>query len=166
MSELTRVSQAQLNSVLTRTGERSRRRLSSEDGTRLTEILEKAQRRWPNQDTAESMEEYLADFEQLALKYSLLKLSDAFDALRIAPDQAFFPKPDEVAEWIERKREAGLYADNTRRNQMERERDAALMAEEQRKYGNWRERWLASGLTLAEFFKTDERVVAADRERA
>ena len=50
------------------------------------------------------MEEYLTDFEQLALKYSLQKVEDAISSLRIDPEQEFFPKPNEVAAEIERQR--------------------------------------------------------------
>ena len=48
------------------------------------------------------MGEYLADFERLALKFSLQKVEDAIAALRIDPEQEFFPKPNEVADEIER----------------------------------------------------------------
>lgn len=160
-----RLNLAQLNNALTVTGEPSRRQLSSEDGMRLTEILERAQRRWPNQDTAESMEEYLADFERLALKYSLQKIADAFETMRISPEQKFFPKPDEVAEVIERKREAGMYRDNQRQAEKQRQEIKAQQDRERELYGDWRARWLASGLTLAEFFKTDPLIVAVDSKR-
>ena len=104
------ITQAQLNSALIKTDAPLQRRLSSEDGLTLTAILERAQRRWPNQDSSESMEEYLADYEQLALKYSLLKVEAALDRLRIKPGQAFFPKPDEISEEIVYKRECNIYA--------------------------------------------------------
>ncbi|MDR3798425.1 MAG: hypothetical protein P4K93_09745 [Terracidiphilus sp.] len=57
--------------------------------------------RYPGQDLRDSMEGYLWDFEQLALKYSLPKVQAALAALRIQPGQRFFPRPDEVAEEIE-----------------------------------------------------------------
>ena len=50
------------------------------------------------------MGEYLADYEQLILKYSLQKVEDAVAALRINPEQHFFPTPDEVAGKIEQTR--------------------------------------------------------------
>jgi hypothetical protein len=53
----------------------------------------------------QSLEGYLADFEQLALRYSLAKVQRALAELRIAPGQKFFPRPDEVAEVIEQQRE-------------------------------------------------------------
>lgn len=47
------------------------------------------------------------DYERLALKFSLQKVIDALYALRIEPEQKFFPKPDEIAAEISRKREDG-----------------------------------------------------------
>jgi hypothetical protein len=58
--------------------------------------------RYPSQDLTDSLEGYLWDFEQLALKYSLPKVTAALAALRIRPGQSFFPRPDEVAGEIER----------------------------------------------------------------
>lgn len=50
------------------------------------------------------MPEYLADFERLAMKYSLQKVEDAIAALRIDPEQRFFPTPDDVAHEIRQQR--------------------------------------------------------------
>ena len=99
----------QLNNVLIATGRPLQRRLSDADGIGLTVILEKAQRRWPTQDNAESIEEYLTDLEQLSLKYSLRRVAAALEALRIRPEQEFFPKPNEVAGEIEEQMDAERY---------------------------------------------------------
>ena len=58
-------------------------------------------KRWPNQENEDTIAEFLTDFEQLALKYSLQKVIQGIYTLRIDPNQKFFPKPDEVAEEIE-----------------------------------------------------------------
>jgi hypothetical protein len=84
------------------------KRLSKEDGLSLMTLLERAQKRWPSQDTAESMEEYLADYEKLALKYSLQTVIEAIDSLRLS-DLHFFPKPDDVVEMIQAKAETNRY---------------------------------------------------------
>jgi hypothetical protein len=44
----------------------------------------------------------MADLEKLALKFSLQDVEDAIGALRIDPEQRFFPTPDDVAEQIKR----------------------------------------------------------------
>jgi hypothetical protein len=59
------------------------------------------------------MDDYLADFERMAQKYSLRKIAEAFERLRIKPGQAFFPRPDEVADEIEVRRESDVYDANT-----------------------------------------------------
>lgn len=43
----------------------------------------------------------MADYEKLALKYSLLKVEAAIDQLRLDPAQQFFPTPTDVARVIE-----------------------------------------------------------------
>ncbi len=50
------------------------------------------------------MEEYLKDYEALALKHSLQRVKEAIAALRIDPNQQFLPRPDEVAAEIDRQR--------------------------------------------------------------
>ena len=142
------ISRVQLNNDFTTTDLPLQKRLSNEDGSRLTTLLERAQKRWPNQDTAESMEEYLADFEQLALKYSLQKIEVALKALRIDPQQQFFPKPDEVAGEIERQ-------ENKRNGENARLSTAKIldeMARERAKHAQFMREWQESGLSLAEFF--------------
>jgi hypothetical protein len=72
------------------------------------------------------MEGYMMDFEQLALKYSLPKLREALAALRIDPNQSYFPRPDEAAAQIERmshRKEAEIQASRTRRWIDEQRRD-------------------------------------------
>lgn len=146
-----RITTAQLNSALTTTEGRLQRRLSNEDGLTLTAILEAAQRRWPNQDTAESMEEYLADFERLTLRYSLPRVEAALAELRIDPNQVFFPRPDEVAseiEWMRSQDAAKLKFTRTQKY-------LDYMREEAVKHYEFKKAWLASGLTLADFCKKE-----------
>ena len=119
---LERINPQPLSNALTTTGAPSLKRLSAEDGSILTALLEKAQRRWPNQDTAESMEEYLADFERLSLKYSLPRVEAALAELRIRPGQVFFPRPEEVAAEIEDQLEREESAKRRQREQAGRAR--------------------------------------------
>lgn len=104
-----RISQAGLSSALTPTGAQLQRRLSSADGLALTVLMEGLARRYPSQDTAETMDEYMGDYERLALKYSLPKVEAALEALRIKPGCLFFPTPNELSEEIEAQREAMKY---------------------------------------------------------
>jgi hypothetical protein len=108
MSDLERVTQAQANSALTGQDSSSRRSLSTEEFSTLVGEVELLITRYPSQDQEQSIEVYLADFERLALKYSLRKVQNALAALRIRAGQKFFPRPDEVAQEIEDQREAGL----------------------------------------------------------
>ncbi len=103
-----RITSAQLNSALTAQGANLQRSLSKEDSSTLLILLNSLAKRYPSQDQAESIEEYFRDFEALALKFSLQKVEKALAALRIKPGQAFFPRPDEVAEEIEAQRERGV----------------------------------------------------------
>lgn len=98
------------------------------------------------------MEEYLADFEKLALKYSVLKIEQALDSLRIKAGQKFFPKPDEVAEEIELKREQGIYAADNAAAIHRREREQAEYA----RNAPWRQRLIASGMTASEFIAFED----------
>ena len=100
MADLEKVSKAQLQSALTETGGQLQRRLPKEELKALGVMLEKTARRYPNQDMQMTMGEYLTDFEQLAVKHSLVKVEKALSALRIDPDQDFFPTPSEVAHEI------------------------------------------------------------------
>lgn len=104
MSDLQKVTEAQLNSALTETGSQLQRRLPPGEFEALGILLERTARRYPNQDLQETMGEYLHDYERLALRYSLQKIEDAVALLRIDPEQQFFPTPDEVAHAIERER--------------------------------------------------------------
>lgn len=61
--------------------------------------------RYPSQDLSDSLEGYLADFEQLAVMHTLPAVQEALAALRIRPGQSFFPRPDEVATEIEKQRD-------------------------------------------------------------
>ena len=98
------ISKVQLVGESTTTGSALQKPLSSADGLGLTSLLEAALKRWPNQDQQETIEEYLADYEALTLRYSLRAVQEAMAELRIDPRQEFFPKPNEVAAEIERQR--------------------------------------------------------------
>lgn len=100
-----RVTRELLNSALTVHEGNSRKSLSKEDSSALIVLMEKATRRWPGQEMEDSIEEFHADYEKLALKYSLRKVQEALDALRIDPRQQFFPRPNEVAAMLEVQRE-------------------------------------------------------------
>jgi hypothetical protein len=97
------------------------------------------------------MEEYLADFERLALRYSLPRVEAALAELRIDLEQVFFPRPDEVASEIERQRSQD--AEKLELNRTQKYLD--YMREEAVKHYEFKRDWLASGLTLAEFCKKE-----------
>lgn len=157
MEKLTR---AQLNNALMATDAPLQRRLSNADGLHLSSLLEKAQRRWPNQDNSETIEEMLADFESLSLKYSLPIVEAAIERLRIAPSQRFFPTPSDVAEEIEAKRETGNYDADNRAGERRKAREAAELAV----IAPWRARLSASGLTASEFIDLEAREEAERAE--
>jgi hypothetical protein len=96
-----KITKAQLESALTATGSQLQRRLPAEEFEALGIAMERLARRYPNQDLALTMGEYLWDYERLSLKYSLPKVMAAIDELRIASDQKFFPRPDEIAAEID-----------------------------------------------------------------
>ena len=108
MADLEKVNAVSLENALKTQESHLLRRLPKEELTYLGMLLERTARRYPSQENDESMEEYLTDFEQLALKYSLPKVEDAIAALRVDPEQEFFPKPNEVAREIERARDRKL----------------------------------------------------------
>ena len=109
--DLEKVSRAQLESALTVREESSPTSLSKEDSFRLLAVMDQLTRRYPSQDQESSIEAYFRDFELLAEKHSLCKVEKALRALRIKPGQSFFPRPDEVAEEIERQTERGVAND-------------------------------------------------------
>jgi hypothetical protein len=96
-----RISLAQLNNALTALEESSPKSLSREDSSTLLALVESLTRRYPSQDQEGSIEEYFLDYERLALKCSLPRLTSALLELRTKAGRAFFPRPDEVAEQIE-----------------------------------------------------------------
>jgi len=103
---LEKLNRESLNNALTPAAQPLQRRLPNEELKVLGVVLEKTLRRWPSQENADTIAEFLTDFEQLTLKYSLRRVQEALNALRINPEQKFFPKPDEVAEEIERQRQS------------------------------------------------------------
>jgi hypothetical protein len=111
--------------VLVPTSELSQRRLSDAESVELGVLLAQMVDRYPAQDLSDSLEGYLWDFEQLALRYSLGEVRAALAEYRITPGAKFFPRPDEIASAIveqrdkqalkrQRSREA---AEQVRRNQ-------------------------------------------------
>jgi hypothetical protein len=95
----------------------------------MTLIAQMAQR-YPSQDLTDSLEGYLADYEQLTLKYSLPKVQAALAALRIDPKQAFFPRPDEVAAQIEA-------AENARAAEYQRRATQRMLDNLQEQFWEW-----------------------------
>ena len=103
MSDLRKISEAQLANVLKTTSGQLQKRLSAEDGLALTILNGQMQRRWPNQDRAQSIDEYAADWERLIQRHGAQSLRDAVNALRIDPDREdFYPTPGEVSREIKR----------------------------------------------------------------
>ena len=102
MSDLRKISQAQLNSVLTAPVASLQKSLSKEDSTTLLALMDGLTRRYPSQDQEESIGEFFSDYEQLAVRKGLQRVVEAVQALRIDPEQRFFPRPDEVAAEIKR----------------------------------------------------------------
>ncbi len=129
------VSIVPLSSALTRIEQPSRKLLSDADWMELTTLVDQTAARYPNQDLTESIEGYLQDFEQVALKYSIPRFRDALAALRIKPGQGFFPRPDEVAAEIE----AGMDA---RRAVQDRERQARRRATDIEEFWRWAPEWM------------------------
>lgn len=117
------------------TNELSQRRLPDAESVELGVLLAQMAERYPAQDLRDSMEGYLWDFEQLALKYSLAMVRQALAALRIRPGQSFFPRPDEVAEEIE----AQLAASKL---QKEIEGRAERRKKEIEDFWNWAPEWM------------------------
>jgi len=71
----------------------------------LKRLIKQTAQRYATQDLSDSIEGLIYDFEQIAVRYSFKEMCDTLRALRIAPGQKFFPRPDEVTEAIERARE-------------------------------------------------------------
>lgn len=103
--QLQRVTRESLNNALTGREESLQKSLSSEDSSALLALMERATRRWAGQEMEDSIEELHADYERLALKYSLRKVREALDSLRIDSKQQFFPRPNELAAMIESQQE-------------------------------------------------------------
>ena len=111
MADLERIKpmdEAQLQNVFSGTSEQLQRRLNDAELQCLAVLVGQMAQRYPSQDLEQSLEGYIADLEQLALKYSLRKVQSALAELRISPGQKFFPRPDEVATVIEEQRERRL----------------------------------------------------------
>lgn len=86
--------------------------------------------RYPAQDLSDSMEGYLWDFEQLALRYSLKEVRDALAEYRITPGARFFPRPDEIASAIVERRDMQVL-------ERQRAREAVDRIRKNREMWNW-----------------------------
>jgi hypothetical protein len=106
MSDLQKISKAQLSSVLTAPAASLQKSLSAEDSTTLLALMDGLTRRYPSQDQQESIGEFFADYEQLAVRKGMQRVVEAVQALRIDPEKRFFPRPDEVAAEIDRQHNA------------------------------------------------------------
>ena len=132
MEQIGRVS---LMNVLAPTSAPLQRRLPDAESVELGVLLAQMADRYPAQDLRDSMEGYLWDFEQLALKYSLPMVRAALAALRIRPGQRFFPRPDEVAEEIEAQVDA-------QRRHGEVQRQARRRQQEIEEFWRWAPEWM------------------------
>jgi hypothetical protein len=92
--------------------------------------------RYPSQDLSDSLEGYLWDYQELALKYSLVEVRLALAEWRITPDASFFPRPDEIAKLIEIRRESQRASREAIRQS---ERRKAEIAE----FWAWATQWMA-----------------------
>jgi hypothetical protein len=138
-----RIGQVLQSSALMTTSAPLQRRLNDAESAELVLLLGQMAQRYPGQDLSDAMEGFLQDLERLALKYSLAKLRAALAELRIKPGQGFFPRPDEVAEEIERQAET-----NGRRAA---DRDAqAQRAEWEAGFWKWVEERLAENPGMTE----------------
>jgi hypothetical protein len=103
MGKLEPISRVKLSDVLTAPDAQLQRSLPSAELAALGALMESMARRWP-QEVEESIGAYLADMERLAMRYRLSRVFEAVEALRTAPGQKFFPRPDEIADEIERQK--------------------------------------------------------------
>jgi hypothetical protein len=129
------VSLVQLNNALTLTVEPFQRRLNEADSEQLSYLLDQMACGYPNQDVSESAEMYRWGFEQLALRYSLLQVTEALASLRIKPRKSFFPTPEETAEEIE-----SLI--NARRHAIRMKRQAERRETEITEFWEWAPTWI------------------------
>ena len=96
----------------------------------LAVLLAQMVDRYPAQDLSDSLEGYLWDFEQLALRYSLNEVQAALAEHRITPGAKFFPRPDEIASVIVEQRERQALG-------RQRSREAAERVRRNREMWEW-----------------------------
>jgi len=75
----------------------------------------------------------MADYEQLAIREGLQRVIEAVDALRLS--SKFFPRPDEVADEIDRQRAKRQAAAEARRAPRERE-------QQNKEFWDWAPQWM------------------------
>jgi len=97
--------------------------------------MEQMVRRWPGQDAEDSIEAYLVDMEQLAIRHGLQRVLEAVAALRIDAKQRFFPRPDEVSAEIEQQR-------SERQIVAEALRSARLRQVRIKEFWEWAPQWM------------------------
>jgi len=102
--------EAQLMRVCQPTSKQLQMRLPDAESIHLGLLVSQMAERYPSQDLADSMEGFLWDYEQLALRYSLDEVQGALAEWRITPGARFFPRPDEIASAIVQERERTRYA--------------------------------------------------------
>jgi hypothetical protein len=100
-----RITEAQLSRVLSGTLKPSTPQLSKTAKAFLVAGIKQVVTAYPSQDLSASLPAWLDAFERLAVKYSVIEVTEALRELLITPGQAFFPRPDEVASEILRARE-------------------------------------------------------------
>lgn len=127
---------AQLSSALTVTSPLLQRQLKDAEWKELAVLVGQTAKRYPNQDLTDSMEGYLQDFEQVALRYSLPQFREALAELRIKPGRGFFPRPDEVAAEIEASRDRRRAAIEQGKREHRRQNEVA-------EFWRWAPRWMA-----------------------
>lgn len=130
-----RVNEVALKVVLTETDGQSQTRLPNAELMDLGSLMEQMARRWPAQDMQDSIGEYMTDFEQLAIREGLQTVKEAVDALRISPKQKFYPRPDEVAEEIDRQRPE-------RQAAADAEREARARQRRIKEFWEWAPQWM------------------------
>jgi len=128
-----RVQRANLSSALRTIGGQLQRRLPNVELTALGALMDGMERRWPAQELADSMDAFMTDMEELARRHGLQYVQLAVMALRVSPEQKFFPRPDEIAAEMDRQR-------TLRGAHMDVKRAESYLAE----LAEWKRQWQAA----------------------
>jgi hypothetical protein len=135
MEPISETQLARLMSASAETDRLSPTPLSEEESIHLALLLSQMAERYPSQDLSDSLEGYQWDYERLVQRYSMQEVKWFLAEYRITPGASFFPRPDECATWIERRREAGKaerrrMAEARDRQQAKRYRESLMSPEE------------------------------------